>query len=380
MAWGMLDAGLTVAALAIAGTLATAAGCFGETTFPGAAWEERPPASQGLDEARLRAAIEYLEANSGRDGVRELVVLRHGYLVWRGDNVDHVHGVWSLTKSFASTVLGLLIDEGRVTLDTRACEYVPELAAVYPELTLRHFTTMTSGYRAVGDEPKGTYLHGPSSTPFLPGPEPLFAPPGSRYAYWDSAMNEFGLVLTRILGESMEGFLRRRIIDPIGMSADGWRWGLLAEVDGLAVNGGSGNAGKHVMTCARELARFGLLVLNRGNWNGQQLISADWVAAATSVQVPAKLPLGHPESEIDGRGVYGFNWWSNGLGADGARKWPGAPEGARSASGFNNNDLFVIPEWDMVVVRLGLDEQAEGKITDETYGAFLALLGEAIVE
>jgi hypothetical protein len=54
---------------------------------------------------------------------------------------------------------------------------------------------MTSGYRAVGDEPRGDYLHGPSPTPFTPGP-PLFAPPGSRYAYWDSAMNQFAHVLT----------------------------------------------------------------------------------------------------------------------------------------------------------------------------------------
>ncbi|HUS80957.1 MAG TPA: hypothetical protein VM283_06795, partial [Armatimonadota bacterium] len=145
-------------------------------------------------------------------------------------------------------------------------------------------------------------------------------------------------------------------------------------------NGGSGNAGKHVMTSARELARFGLLFLNGGNWDGQQLISAEWVSAATSTQVPPDTPLGQPESGIDGRGVYGFNWWCNGLRSDGTRKWPGTPDGTFSASGFNNNDLFVIPEWDMVVVRLGLDQQTDGEITDATYGAFLALVGEAIIE
>ena len=155
---------------------------------------------------------------------------------------------------------------------------------------------------------------------------------------------------------------------------------MLAEVDGLAVNGGSGNAGRHVMISARDLARFALLFLNRGNWDGRQLLSPDWVNAATSVQVPGDLPLAQPESEIDGRGVYGLNWWCNGLRPDGSRKWPGAPEDTFSASGFNNNDLFVIPEWDMVVVRLGLDQQTDGAIPDTTYGAFLGLLGEAIIE
>jgi CubicO group peptidase (beta-lactamase class C family) len=380
MAWGTLGAGVVGAALAAPGALALAAAdATGETAFPDAAWEERSPASQGLDEAKLRAAVDYLQANSGRDGVRELIIVRHGYVVWRGDNIDHAHGVWSLTKSFTSTVLGLLVDEDRVSLDTRAADYVPELRAVYPGVTLRHFTTMTSGYRAVGDEPKGTYLHGPSSSPFLPGPESLFAPPGSQYAYWDSAMNEFGLVLTRIAGESMRNYLQRKLAGPIGLAAGAWRWGVLAEVDGVEVNGGSGNAGKHVMISARELARFGLLFLNRGCWDGRQLISADWVDAATSTQVPVETPLAQPESEIDGRGVYGFNWWCNGLGADGMRKWPGAPEVTFAASGFNNNDLFVIPEWNMVVVRLGLDEQTDGKITDATYGAFLARLGAAII-
>ena len=380
MAWGMLETGALVTALATAGGLLGAQTCFGDDRFPGVAWEECSPASKGLDEEKLRRAVDFLQANSGRDGVRELVIVRHGCLVWRGDNIDNVHGVWSLTKSFTSTVLGLLIDEGRASLDTPACDYVPAMAAAYPEVTLRHFTTMTSGYRAVGDEPKGSYLHGPSSTPFLPAPDPLFTPPGSQYAYWDSAMNEFGLVLTRILGEPMQSFLRRRIIDRIGISPDRWRWGVMTEVEALEVNGGSGNAGKHVVTSARELARFGLLFLNRGNWAGEQLISSDWVDAASSVQVPAEMPLGHPKSNIDGRGVYGFNWWCNGLRTDGTRKWPGAPEGTFSASGFNNNDVFIVPEWDMVVVRLGLDEQTDGKISDETYGAFLALLGDAIVE
>ncbi len=347
--------------------------------FPGADWEQSSPQSQGLEPGKLEAAVNYLQANAGRDGVRELAIVRHGRIVWKGDNVDHVHGVWSLTKSFASTVLGLLIDDGEATLDSRACEFVPELAEHYPEVTLRHFTMMTSGYRAMGDEPQGTYTHGPSKTPFVPNPVPLFTPPGSRYAYWDSAMNEFANVLTRIAGEPIEDVLRRRIADPIGMDRAGWDWGDFGEVDGPVVNGGSGNGNRHVQVSARQLARFGLLLLNRGEWAGEQLISSSWVEAATTTQVPADLPLGHAESGIDGRGVYGYNWWTNGVKPDGERKWPGVPQGTFSASGFNNNDMFVIPEWDMVVVRLGLDQAADGPISDATYAEFLRLIGEAIL-
>ena len=182
--------------------------------FPGKDWEEAPPESQGIDSTRLNATVSYLKNNSGRDGVKELVIIRNGYMVFKGTNIDKVHGVWSLTKSFTSTVLGLLIDDGRATLDTRAKDYVSGMAATYPTVTLRHFTTMTSGYYAVGDESRGSYKHGPSPTPFEPADKPLFTPPGSKYAYWDSAMNQFANVLTRVAGEPIEALFKRKIAEP----------------------------------------------------------------------------------------------------------------------------------------------------------------------
>ena len=355
--------------------------------FPGKDWEEVTPESQGIDSTRLNAAVSYLKNNSGRDGVKELLIIRNGYMVFKGTNIDKVHGVWSLTKSFTSTVLGLLIDDGRATLDTRAKDYVSGMAATYPTVTLRHFTTMTSGYYAIGDEPRGSYKHGPSSTPFKPADKPLFAPPGSKYAYWDSAMNQFANVLSRIAGEPIEALFKRKIADPIRMNRGKWDWGDFGKVHGIVVNGGSGNNNKHVRISARELARLGHLFLNRGKWKGKQLISGAWVEQATRAHVPASLPLENL-SGADGRGVYGYNWWVNGIKPDadthasdrrGKRRWPGAPHGTYSASGYNNNDMFVIPKWNMVIVRLGLD-QTEFKITDKIYGTFIQKIGQAITD
>jgi len=349
-----------------------------EMAFPGTDWQEPTPESQSVDSTKLNAAVRYLESNAGRDGVKELVIIRNGYMIWKGSDIDKVHGVWSLTKSFTSTVLGLLIDDGKVTLNTLAKDYLPSMAATYPTVTLRHFTTMTSGYYAVGDKPRGSYKHGPSLTPFIPATTPLFEPPGSKYAYWDSAMNQFANVLTRIAGEPIENLFKRRIADPIGMNPARWDWGDFGKVNGIVVNGGSGNSNKHIFISARELARFGHLFLNRGKWKGKQLISVSWVDAATKVQVAASIPLGHPESGIDGRGVYSFNWWVNGIKPDGKLKWPGAPTGTYSASGYNNNDMFVIPEWNMVIVRLGLDQASDGAIGDATYSTFLHKISHAV--
>ena len=336
---------------------------------------ETTPEAQGLDSAKLKAAIAHLEAHTGRDGARELVVVRHGRMIWKGDNIDHVHGIWSCTKSFTSTVLGLLIEDGKCSLDTRAASVLPAMRPQYPDVTLRHFTTMTAGYRAAGDETTGAYTHGPSATPFNPGPEPLFAP-ATAYAYWDSAMNQFGNALTRLAGEPLDALFKRRIADPIGMNPAAWKWGAFEMVDGMRVNGGSGNAGKHIQISARELARLGHLFLNEGKWNGRRLLSAEWIRQATSVQVPAKLTNAWPKSGIDGPGQYGFNWWRNAPGPEGKMTWPGAPADTFGASGHNNNKLYVIPSWRMVIVRLGLD-QADRKWSDEAQGEFLRLVGEA---
>jgi CubicO group peptidase (beta-lactamase class C family) len=187
-------------------------------------------------------------------------------------------------------------------------------------------------------------------------------------------MNEFAFILTKAAGEPLEELFARRIGSPIGMT--GWHWGDAGEVDGIKVNGGAGNNNWQMNISAIELARLGHLFLHRGNWNGQQLIDAGFIDESVKALIPASMPLGHPESGIDGRGSYGLNWWANGIGPAGQRKWPGAPAGTFSRSGFNNNDLFVVPEWKLVVVRLGLDE-GDRAITDQVYSRFLSLLGNA---
>lgn len=344
--------------------------------FPGGDWKQAAP-PQGVDAAKLEEAVEYLRSNAGSDGVNQVLIVRNGYVIWQGPEIDKVHGVWSCTKSFTSTVLGLLIEDGKATLDTLAKDHVPAMASDYPKVTLRHFTTMTSGYRAVGDEPRGTYRHGPSLTPFDPCSTPLFAP-GAQYAYWDSAMNQFANVLTRIAGEPIEALFRRRIAEPIGMDPNEWRWGDFGAIDGIAVNGGSGNSNNHVFISARQMARLGLLLLNGGNWNGKQLIDPQWVKMATRPQVRPTIPLGR-DSGADGRGVYGFNWWTNGIAPDGGRRWPGVPAGAYAASGYNNNDMFIVPEWNMVIVRLGLD-QSETRLSNSVHAEFLRRIGAAITD
>lgn len=328
-----------------------------ETVFAAHTWPESAPESTGIDPARLADALHFLAANSGHDRNGEFVIIRNGWLVVKGDNIDRVHGIWSCTKSVTSTVLGLLVADGKCTLETRVADILPELELRYSGVTLRHFATMTSGYRAEGDDIAGG--HGQSRTPFapaVPGSEP-----GERFTYWDSAMNKFAEALTVIAGEPLDAIFKRRIADAIGMNPAQWRWGNRGEQRGFVINGGAGNGGAHIFTSARELARFAVLFLNEGRWDGRQVIAAEWVAEATQPHV----------------GHYGLNWWTNRALPEGNQKWPGAPASTFGALGHNNNHLFIIPDWDMVVVRLGLD-QREVKMSDAIWSEFFRLLGAGI--
>ena len=93
--------------------------------FPGEDWQQTRPEAQGVDSVKLKAAVSYLENNSGSDGVKELVIIRNGYMIWNGPDIDKMHGVWSLTKSFTSTVLGLLISGGDAPELWQSAELTP---------------------------------------------------------------------------------------------------------------------------------------------------------------------------------------------------------------------------------------------------------------
>jgi len=334
-----------------------------EMDFPEADWVEKTPESQAVNPEKLDHALDYLASQCGEHKTEQTVVIRNGYMIWKGNDIDHMHNVWSCSKSFTSTVLGLLIDERKCQLDTKASDYVSGLQMLYPGVNLRHFATMSSGYDAVGGAQ--------TSTPYHPD-SPLYSP-GSMYKYHDCAMNQFGNVLTRIAAEPIEDLFRHRIADPIGMDPSFWDWHDWEKIDGLVVNGGAGNKGRGISITAREMARFGHLFLNRGNWDGKQLISSEWVEMATSVQVDNALPA-FDSSNVRGPGAYGFNWWVNGAGQDGIRKWPSAPPGTYAALGHNNNVCLVIPEWNMVIVRLGVD----GDIPDDKWDFFLKMVSEAL--
>ncbi len=345
--------------------------------FPGKEWTEATPESQGISSEKLKQAVDWLSAEIGakKSYVGGIVIIRNGYLIWSNDESFKPFGVMSVSKSFLSTGLGLMIEDGKLRLSDKVKDTDTRIAGYYPNATFRHFATMTSGY-----DGRHTAPHNPGyecdargrCDSWDPGTplEPLFAP-GEKYRYWDEAEMEMSYALSLIGGNPgyVRDLLSGRIAKPIGMENFNWREIPSAVGEIPAMNGG-------LKTSARDLARFGLLFLNRGNWNGKQLINSLWVDEATKVQVPASVP-NDVTPRAKGSGAYGYNWWVNGITPEGRRFMPGAPPGTYWASGFGTNKCFVIPAWNMVIVRTGEIPQNWNE-ADDVFSTFLKMIGEAI--
>lgn len=294
-------------------------------------------------------------------GAKAAILWKDGQTRWEGPDTDKPFYAWSITKSFTSLCCGLMVDDGKLDIDVPAVCWLPELERDYPQLTLRHLLTFTGGLDM--DESQPLALRAPRY------------PLGSHFHY--SLESEWvALAVTRAAGESMYDLFRRRIGEPIGMDASQWSWGSITNADGLPVNGGSGTLEAGVTITPRTLLRFGQCMLQRGQWDGRQLISRAWLDDAQCSQPLTRVP---PWQAEDGwyrdwlPGTYGLHWWCNGPKRDGTRLWPAAPASTFAAQGNLNQICLIVPEWNSILIRMGSDGVIDNGRYDEVLQAIQQL-------
>ena len=263
-----------------------------------------------------------------------------------------------------------MIDDGKCTLETLAKEFDPALAAQYPDVTLRHLATMTSGIDGVG----GSYDaddEGRSDANALVDPQTPFFAPGTKYMYWDEATQHYGFVLTEDRRRAVGG------LPETPHSGSDRNFAIRLE------------AGRHAQ--GAQLDRRHRDIGQRSG-SVRAPVPEPWSLERTAIdqcQIGStrrracrsrrRCPTHMPRATARDLASMAIHWWPNGTTPEGKRRWPDAPRGTYSRSGHNNNDLFVIPAWNMVVVRLGLD-QREDEITSGEYNVFLKMVGAAILD
>lgn len=351
-------------------------------------WEQRTPGSMGVDSERIQQAIDtantketkdsrdlavaqvqdfwrepYLEAEGafGDRGDPTGLIVYKGYIIAMWGDPKRVEMTNSVTKSFLSTVVGVAVDKGLIksALDTVQAYMAPiELyqpggvtgapQGSQPQLITPFQTphnrllTWDVMLRQTSDW-EGT-LWGKPDWADRPdgGPNEVLNRerhvPGTVWKYNDVRVNALALAATNVWRKPLPQVLKTYIMDPIGASPT-WRWmgyrNAWIVLDGQPVQSvsGGGHWGGGMFINAYDMARFGLLTLHRGNWNGQQLLSGTWVAQALT-------PTGaNPH--------YGYmNWFLNGD----RKLFPSAPATAFAHIGNGPNIVYVDPEHDLVIV------------------------------
>ena len=317
--------------------------------YPGGEWTSVEPAAAGFDPA----ALDRLHQAAGAAASTCLVVTRDGAVVdehyWDGATAGTTRQAFSVTKSLTSTLVGIAQDEGLLALDDPAVEHIPEWRGTdSASVTVEDLLSGDSGRQwDFGTDYRDNMAIGaPDKTAFAVGLG-QDAPPGEMWAYNNSAVQTLSAVLESATGEDAAEYARSRLFEPIGMASSSMTTDSAGNV--LTFMG--------LQSTCPDLARFGYLMLNDGAWEGEQVVSSDYVERATR------------RSSTDLNAAYGLLWWVNHEGAiaspapatsgadDGVvaqgRLVPDAPDDAFWALGFRNQVVAVIPSEGIVAVRMG---------------------------
>lgn len=377
--------GVAGAALLIA---VTALPAQAQSYWPGAHldWERRDPASAGFDAGRLQEAVDFaIAAEStapndlslnhhmtfGREPLGEAIgpftvrapqsglIIHKGYIIAEWGEPYKVDNTFSVAKSFLSTTVGLAYDQGLIgSVDDLVRDYMPPIvleaedgepgdeAGRRPKLlfesehnrkiTWDHLLRQTSDWEGtLWGKPE--WADRPDQDRSTWGTRPRNEP-GTVFEYNDTRVNLLALVATSVWRRPLPEVLRDHVMDPIGASPT-WRWhgydNSWIILDGTMVQAPSGGShwGGGMLINAFDMARLGLLTLHRGSWNGDRILSEEWIGMATT-----------PGSVNDS---YGFmNYYLN----TDRRRYPNAPENTWTHSGAGSNLVYVDPANELVIV------------------------------
>lgn len=288
------------------------------------------PERQGISSSDILAFVE--AADREIDQMHSFMLVRHGQVVaegwWGPYDARTPHVLYSLSKSFTSTAVGLAVSEGKLSLDDEVLKFFPEDAPAEPSINLRAMRVRDLLRMSAGNQTEAPILSWDGQDAamrdatwvkrFLAHPVPF--KPGTHFLYNSPATYMLSAIVQKTTGMTVLDYLRPRLFEPLGFESPTW----VASPQGVT----AGAYGLSVRT--EELARFGQLYLRKGVWNGRQLVPAAWVEEATARQTSNGSA---PTSDWD-QG-YGYQFW-------------------RSRHGFRGDGAFgqyclVLPEFDAVV-------------------------------
>jgi CubicO group peptidase (beta-lactamase class C family) len=284
------------------------------------------PEAEGISS---QAIVDFVEAaDKNVNTFDSFMILRHGKVIaegwWKPDSSDKPHVLNSVSKSFNATAIGLAIHEHKLKLDDQVLKFFPaDAPAVISDnlkaMKVRDLLTMSGGDDV---EPKAG-VDGPSVKLFLA--QPVLHQPGTHFLYNTMGSYVLSAIVTKVTGQTTLEYLKPRLFTPLGIQNP--RWDASTEGNSL------GGYGLYLRT--EDMAKFGQLYLQKGKWNGKQLVPRKWVEQATSKQI-ANENESHAKIGPDWTEGYGFQFWR-------------CRHNAFRADGAGGQFIVVIPDQDAVV-------------------------------
>jgi CubicO group peptidase (beta-lactamase class C family) len=291
--------------------------------WPTDGWRTSTPEEQGMDSEQLAELMDYLQGQNSFT-IHSLLIIRNGYIVtdayFYPFAQDSLHDLASATKSFMSTLVGIAIDQGTIeSVGQLVLDFFPErtvanLDANKEAMTLEDLLTMRSGFKCINQPTEVTLSEmwaSPDWSQFVLD-LPMTTEPGARYVYCSPNVHLLSAIIQETTGMSALEFAQEHLFGPLGVSDVFW------PSDPQGNNWGWGD----LKLAPHDMAKLGYLFLNKGLWDGQQVVSAAWAKAATS------------------GGSYGYLWWLK-------------PSGTYFATGRGGQEIWGLPDRDMVVVITG---------------------------
>lgn len=306
----------------------------GDTVWPTEGWMTSTPEAQGMDS---QAIANYLSTLAGPGmNVDSLMIVRHGQVVaeayYAPSTQDTKFTLWSATKSVTSALVGIAVEQGFIaTIDEPVLGFFPDRTAANLDdqkaaMTLRDLLTMGSGFAC--SEPEGTdtaeAMMASDDWVQFALDAPMAGMPGSQWRYCNTNFFLVTSILEAATGRSTLEFARANLFEPLGISDVAWA---------AAPTGGNGGAAGLALSL-RDWAKLGYLYLRGGEWDGVQVVPADWVTTSLTNQLSTPFGVG-----------YGYGWWVfEGLGA--------------MALGGAGQYVFVMPGLDIVLAATGTATEA----------------------
>lgn len=257
------------------------------------------PESQGVSSKAILNFIR--EAEPKVDGLHSFMLVRHGHVVaegwWAPYGADQPHVMFSLSKSFTSTAVGFAVAEGKLNIFTPVIDFFPGEAPVDPSqnlksMRIRDLLTMSTGHEASAIDNFPFYAREDLVRRFLA--LPVSHKPGTLFVYNTPASYMLSAIVQKVTGQTVLDYLRPRLFEPLGITDATW------EKSSQGIN--MGGFGLKIRT--EDIARFGQLYLQKGMWQGRQLLPASWVEEATARQMSnGSDPTGNWDQG------YGFQFW-----------------------------------------------------------------------